>query len=183
MILSPSSILSTSHPFSFSKTKISAITTNAQVPTKLSFAHHTNYASSHSLRRISSNTLSTNSRGTARPAMPPQKYVYPDPIPEFAELETRKFRSELLRKLSKNREAFGGDLDNVVKVCAEILNEFLHKEYGGPGTLVVEPFTDMLVVLKAKKLPGAPEAARAALLWAQNYLDRDWETWNSQEPN
>ncbi|KAK9090493.1 hypothetical protein Sjap_023670 [Stephania japonica] len=183
MILSPSSILSNSHPFSFSKTTISAITANAPLPTKLSLAHCTNFPSSHSLRRISSNTLSTRPRSAARHATPLQKYVYPDPIPEFAEHETRKFRSELMRKLSKNKEAFGGDLDNVVKVCAEIFNEFLHKEYGGPGTLVVEPFTDMLVVLKAKKLSGAPEAARAALLWAQNYLDRDWEAWNSQEPN
>ncbi|KAL4185451.1 hypothetical protein AMTRI_Chr10g6020 [Amborella trichopoda] len=77
----------------------------------------------------------------------PQKYVYPDPIPEFAE---------------------------------KIFNDFLHKEYGGPGTLLVEPFTDMLVVLKEKKLPGAPVAARAALLWAQNYVDRDWENWTLQ---
>ena len=24
-------------------------------------------------------------------------------------------------------------------------------------------------------------AARAALLWAQNYVDQDWELWNSQD--
>ncbi|XP_042499207.1 protein PLASTID REDOX INSENSITIVE 2, chloroplastic-like isoform X3 [Macadamia integrifolia] len=50
-----------------------------------------------------------------------QKYVYPDPIPEFAEAETQKFRGELLKKLSKDRETFGEELDAVVKVCAEIL--------------------------------------------------------------
>lgn len=111
-----------------------------------------------------------------------QKYVYPDPIPEFAEAETQKFRDELLKKLMKDKEEFGEDLNEVVKVCAEIFNKFLHKEYGGPGTLIVEPFTDMLVALKEKKLPGAPLAARASILWAQNYVDQDWELWNAKLP-
>lgn len=44
----------------------------------------------------------------------------------------------------------------------------------------MDPFTDMLVALKKKKLPGAPLAARASLLWAQNYVDKDWEVWNSK---
>ncbi|XP_008793832.2 protein PLASTID REDOX INSENSITIVE 2, chloroplastic-like [Phoenix dactylifera] len=108
------------------------------------------------------------------------KYVYPDPIPEFAVAETQKFQGELRKKLLKNKETFGDDIDAVVKVCAEIFSDFLHKEYGGPGTLLVEPFTDMLLALKEKKLPGAPVAARAALLWAQNYVDQDWEIWTSQ---
>ncbi|XP_016457053.1 protein PLASTID REDOX INSENSITIVE 2, chloroplastic-like isoform X2 [Nicotiana tabacum] len=103
----------------------------------------------------------------------PQKYVYPDPIPEFA---VAKFKAELLKKLSKEKETFGDELDDVVSVCAEIFNEFLHKEYGGPGTLLVEPFTDMMVALKERKLPGAALAARASLLWAQNYVDQDWKT-------
>jgi hypothetical protein len=38
----------------------------------------------------------------------------------------------------------------------------------------------MLVAIKDKKLPGASFAARAALLWAQNYVDHDWEVWNSK---
>ncbi|XP_060212150.1 uncharacterized protein LOC132639742 [Lycium barbarum] len=95
--------------------------------------------------------------------------------------ETRKFRAELLKKLSKEEETFGDELDDVVSVCAEIFNEFLHKEYGGPGTLLVEPFTDMMVAVKERKLPGAASAARASLLWAQNYVDQDWETWNSKQ--
>ncbi|RWW88380.1 hypothetical protein BHE74_00002742 [Ensete ventricosum] len=78
-------------------------------------------------------------------------YVYPDPIPEFA------------------------------KAVIFIFSNFLHREYGGPGTLLVEPFTEMLLALKEKKLPGAPVAARAALLWAQNYVDQDWEIWTSQQ--
>lgn len=64
----------------------------------------------------------------------------------------------------------------------QIFNDFLHNEFGGPGTLLVEPFTDMFVALKEKKLPGAPVAARASLLWAQKHLDHDWEVWNSNSP-
>ncbi|KAL5761987.1 hypothetical protein ACOSP7_018251 [Xanthoceras sorbifolium] len=112
-------------------------------------------------------------------ASPPHKYTYPDPIPGFAEAETQKFRGELYKKLSKDKETFGDDLDTVVDVCAEIFSDFLLKEYGGPGTLLVEPFTDILVALKERKLPGAPLAARTSLLWAQSYVDQDWEIWNS----
>ncbi|XP_020215921.1 protein PLASTID REDOX INSENSITIVE 2, chloroplastic isoform X2 [Cajanus cajan] len=100
-------------------------------------------------------------------------HVYPNPIPEFAKSETRKFQTQLFRKLSENVDEFGDDLD-------QIFSEFLHKDYGGPGTLLVEPFTDMMVALKKKKLPGAALAARASLLWAQNYVDKDWEVWNSK---
>ncbi|XP_050373778.1 protein PLASTID REDOX INSENSITIVE 2, chloroplastic-like [Argentina anserina] len=110
----------------------------------------------------------------------PQKHVYPDPIPEFAEFETHKFRAELSRKLFKDKANFGDEFNSVVDVCAEIFSEFLLKEYGGPGTLLVDPFTDMLVALKERDLPGAPLAARASLLWAQNYLDQDWDVWNSK---
>ncbi|KAJ0965412.1 hypothetical protein J5N97_026550 [Dioscorea zingiberensis] len=115
-------------------------------------------------------------------AWQPPVYVYPDPIPEFAIAETRKFREELKKKLLRNKDTFGSEIDEVVKVCVEIFSEFLHKEYGGPGTLLVEPFTDMLLALKDKKLPGAPIAARAALLWAQNNVNKDWEIWNSKIP-
>nr|XP_019069618.1 protein PLASTID REDOX INSENSITIVE 2, chloroplastic-like isoform X2 [Solanum lycopersicum] len=94
--------------------------------------------------------------------------------------ETNKFRVELLKKLSKEKEIRGDELDDVISVCAEIFNEFLHNEYGGPGTLLVEPFTDMMVALKERKLSGAASAARASLLWAQNCVDQDWETWNSK---
>ncbi|XP_045801972.1 protein PLASTID REDOX INSENSITIVE 2, chloroplastic-like [Trifolium pratense] len=108
------------------------------------------------------------------------QHVYPDPSPEFAEFETHKFKVELFQKLSDDVDEFGNELDAVIHVCAQIFSEFLHKEYGGPGTLLVTPFTDMLVALKKKKLPGAPLAARASLLWAQNHVDEDWEVWNSK---
>ncbi|KAL6294576.1 hypothetical protein ACE6H2_002718 [Prunus campanulata] len=133
---------------------------------------------------ISSKPIFKNT--TAKPlraTKTPQKYAYPDPIPQFAESETQKFRAELSRKLLKDKETFGDDLHSVIDVCSQIFSEFLLKEYGGPGTLLVEPFTDMLVALKEKELPGAPLAARASLLWAQSYLDQDWEIWNSKSPN
>ncbi|KAL3636321.1 hypothetical protein CASFOL_020868 [Castilleja foliolosa] len=113
-------------------------------------------------------------------AAPSQKYVYPDPIPEFAAAETQRFKAELLKKLSKEKDTFGDELQTVVDVCAEVFSEFLHKDYGGPGTLLFEPFTDMMVRLKEQNLPGAPLAARASLLWAQNQTDHDWEIWNSK---
>ncbi|KAL8137746.1 hypothetical protein V2J09_003747 [Rumex salicifolius] len=108
-----------------------------------------------------------------------QRFVYPDPIPDFADAETEKFKVELKTKLIEARDTFGEELDSVVSICAKILAEFLHKEYGGPGTLMVEPFTYMFVALNENKLPGASFAARASLLWAQNNVDHDWEAWNA----
>ncbi|KAL7110270.1 hypothetical protein ACP275_05G014300 [Erythranthe tilingii] len=109
-----------------------------------------------------------------------QKFVYPGAAPDFAAVETQRFKVELLKELSKEKETFGSDIRTVVNVCAEIFSEFMHKDYGGPGTLVIEPFSDMMVALNEKNLPGAPLAARASLLWAQNHVDQDWEDWNSK---
>ncbi|TMW84783.1 hypothetical protein EJD97_024393 [Solanum chilense] len=143
-----------------------------------------NYSIQHkpktSLKLHLSKPISRNHLSVPHSSTQTQKQVYPDPIPEFAVAETNKFRVELLKKLSKEKEIRGDELDDVISVCAEIFNEFLHKEYGGPGTLLVEPFTDMMVALKERKLSGAASAARASLLWAQNYVDQDWETWNSK---
>ncbi|KAA3453221.1 protein PLASTID REDOX INSENSITIVE 2 [Gossypium australe] len=135
-----------------------------------------------SFSTLSSKPISVKPFLSALRASHSQKYVYHDPIPKFAEAETQKFKAELFNKLSKDRDKFGDDLDSVIDVCVKIFNDFLHNEYGGPGTLLVEPFTDMFVALKEKKLPGAPVAARASLLWAQNHLDHDWEVWNSNSP-
>lgn len=35
--------------------------------------------------------------------------------------ETQKFRSELMRKLLKDKDTFGDDLDEVIDVCTEVL--------------------------------------------------------------
>ncbi|WOK92050.1 hypothetical protein Cni_G00741 [Canna indica] len=134
-----------------------------------------------SLSHSISSSLKTNSCKPSPAAWQRPVYVYPDPIPEFAKAETRKFEGELRKKLLKSKDVFEGDVDVIVELCTEIFSDFLHKEYGGPGTLLLEPFTDMLLTLKEKKLPGAPAAARAALSWAQNYVDRDWEIWHCQQ--
>ncbi|KAJ4711171.1 Protein PLASTID REDOX INSENSITIVE 2 like [Melia azedarach] len=104
------------------------------------------------------------------------EYKFPDPIPEFADAETEKFRAHLLNKLAK-RDIFGNSLEEVVGICTEIFSTFLHSEYGGPGTLLVIPFIDMADTINEQGLPGGPQAARAAVKWAQNHVDKDWKEW------
>ncbi|CAK9182495.1 unnamed protein product [Ilex paraguariensis] len=106
------------------------------------------------------------------------EYKFPDPIPEFAEAETKKFRTNLLKKLSK-KDYYGDSIEEVVGVCTEIFSTFLHTEYGGPGTLLVIPFIDMADTLNEQELPGGPQAARAAVKWAQAHVDKDWKEWTS----
>ncbi|CAI9756265.1 unnamed protein product [Fraxinus pennsylvanica] len=104
------------------------------------------------------------------------EYKFPDPIPEFADAETEKFRTHLIKKLSK-KDMFGESVEEVVGICTEIFNDFLHTEYGGPGTLLVIPFIDMADTLNERGLPGGPQAARAAVKWAQDHVDKDWKEW------
>ncbi|KAJ8637269.1 hypothetical protein MRB53_011536 [Persea americana] len=104
------------------------------------------------------------------------EYVFPDPIPEFADSETEKFRAHLLKKLPK-KDIFGDSVNEVVEICTEIFSNFLHTEYGGPGTLLVVPFIDMADTLNERGLPGGPQAARAAVVWAQKHVDNDWNAW------
>ncbi|KAI9170233.1 hypothetical protein LWI28_024798 [Acer negundo] len=104
------------------------------------------------------------------------EYKFPDPIPEFADAETEKFRTHLMNKLSK-KDMFGDSLEEVVGICTEIFGTFLHAEYGGPGTLLVIPFIDMADTLNERGLPGGPQAARAAVKWAQSHVDNDWKEW------
>ncbi|KAK7317581.1 hypothetical protein RJT34_01940 [Clitoria ternatea] len=104
------------------------------------------------------------------------EYKFPDPIPQFADAETEKFKSHLLKKLSK-KGIYGNSVDEVVGVCTEIFSTFLHSEYGGPGTLLVIPFVDMADTLNERGLPGGPQAARAAIKWAQDHVDKDWKEW------
>uniref|UniRef100_A0A803MBW3 DNA polymerase n=1 Tax=Chenopodium quinoa TaxID=63459 RepID=A0A803MBW3_CHEQI len=92
--------------------------------------------------------------------------------------EIEKFKTHLQRKLS-NKDIFGDKVDEVVEICTEILDNFLHSEYGGPGTLLVIPFIDMADTLNERGLPGGPQAARIAVKWAQKNIDKDWEEWTS----
>ncbi|KAG8366201.1 hypothetical protein BUALT_Bualt17G0051900 [Buddleja alternifolia] len=107
-----------------------------------------------------------------------KEYKFPDPIPEFADSETEKLRSHLVKKLSK-KDMFGDSIEEVVGICTEIFNDFLHTEYGGPGTLLVLPFIDMADTLNERGLPGGPQAARAAVKWAQTHVDKDWKEWTT----
>ncbi|KAK7386910.1 hypothetical protein VNO78_27279 [Psophocarpus tetragonolobus] len=106
------------------------------------------------------------------------EYKFPDPIPEFADAETEKFKSHLLQKLSK-KDMYGDSVGEVVGICTEIFSTFLHSEYGGPGTLLVLPFVDMADALNEQGLPGGPQAARAAIKWAQDNVDKDWKQWTN----
>ncbi|XP_073131233.1 protein PLASTID REDOX INSENSITIVE 2, chloroplastic-like [Henckelia pumila] len=108
-----------------------------------------------------------------------KEYKFPDPIPEFADSETEKFRTHLIKKLSKKEDMFGDSVEEVVGICTQILSDFLHSEYGGPGTLLVIPFIDMADTLNERGLPGGPQAARAAVKWAQDHVDEDWKEWTT----
>ena len=35
--------------------------------------------------------------------------------------ETKKFKEQLSKKLAKDRETFGNDLDSVVEVCSKVI--------------------------------------------------------------
>lgn len=65
----------------------------------------------------------------------------------------------------------------------QIFSNFLHSEYGGPGTLLVVPFIDMADTVNERGLPGGPQAARAAIKWAQNHVDKDWKEWTAADAN
>lgn len=123
--------------------------------------------------------ITTSSRNPQNLICRAAEYKFPDPIPEFAEAETDKFRDHLLNKLPKKKDVYGDSVEEIVGICTQILNDFLHAEYGGPGTLLVVPFIDMADTINDRGLPGGPQAARAAVKWAQSHVDNDWKEWNS----
>ncbi|KAG8056630.1 hypothetical protein GUJ93_ZPchr0002g25922 [Zizania palustris] len=105
-------------------------------------------------------------------------YKFPDPIPEFAAQETSKFREHMMWRLEQKKDDyFGEHVEEIVDVCTEILGTFLEHDYCGPGTLLVHPFLDMKGEIKERGLPGAPQAARAAIAWAEKNVDKDWKVW------
>ncbi|KAL6655651.1 hypothetical protein ACP70R_006477 [Stipagrostis hirtigluma subsp. patula] len=108
-------------------------------------------------------------------------YKFPDPIPEFAEQETSKFREHMAWRLEQKKEDyFGEHVEEIVDICTEILGSFLINDYCGPGTLLVHPFLDMKGEIKERGLPGAPQAARAAIAWAEKNIDKDWKAWTGE---
>ncbi|EPS58600.1 hypothetical protein M569_16210 [Genlisea aurea] len=131
----------------------------------------------HKISKLTSHLI--NNRSSSFRCRAEKEYKFPDPIPEFADAETEKFRTHLASKLSKKEDIFGDSVDEVVEICTNILQEFLRTEYGGPGTLLVMPFIDMADALNERGLPGGPQAARAAVKWAQKCVDNDWKQWTA----
>ncbi|CAD6225085.1 unnamed protein product [Miscanthus lutarioriparius] len=109
-----------------------------------------------------------------------EDYKFPDPIPEFAEQETSKFREHMAWRLEQKKEDYFGDhVEEIVDICTEAWT-FLENDYCGPGTLLVHPFLDMKGEIKERGLPGAPQAARAAIAWAEKNIDKDWKAWTGE---
>lgn len=172
-------------PLSFSPLSSSSSfsTLHSSLPPPSSKVFSSSYARSASLCRTRSSPsfdrLASKPRG-ANHICKAAEYKFPDPIPEFADEETEKFRGHLLKKLSK-KDLFSDSVDEVVGICTEIFSTFLHSEYGGPGTLLVIPFIDMADTINERGLPGGPQAARAAVKWAQAHVDKDWNEWNGED--
>lgn len=143
---------------------ISLIFTSPFAPAKFQPTNHFHLLSfSFSPPFLSQNLISMQLLSRSVSAMPMQKYIYPDPIPEFAKAvsvrvfliiswcilagflvfmlnlvvlivgcnlqETMKFRAELLEKLSREKDTFGDDLDDVVAVCVEVILFIIRNEY------------------------------------------------------
>uniref|UniRef100_A0A0D9XDB3 Uncharacterized protein n=1 Tax=Leersia perrieri TaxID=77586 RepID=A0A0D9XDB3_9ORYZ len=107
-------------------------------------------------------------------------YKFPDPIPEFAAQETNKFKEHMMWRLEEKKDDyFGEHVEEIVDVCTEA-RTFLEHDYCGPGTLLVHPFLDMKGEIKERGLPGAPQAARAAIVWAEKNIDKDWKAWTGE---
>ncbi|KAK7348684.1 hypothetical protein VNO80_23297 [Phaseolus coccineus] len=163
------SLLPSSTPFCFSQRR--SISTSAAFK-----QHRFSFPSVKGRRKFPTLPFSSTKRLIVRAA----EYKFPDPIPEFADAETEKFKSHLLQKLT-NKDIYGESVEEVVGICTEIFSTFLHSEYGGPGTLLVLPFVDMADTLNEQGFPGGPIAARAAITWAQNNVDKDWREWNKAD--
>ncbi|KAL9254993.1 DNA polymerase lambda-like protein [Drosera capensis] len=126
------------------------------------------------------------------------EYQFPDPIPEFAEAETEKFREYMVDRLSKRMDIFEDQdtLDypylrqginksrelfmNNIKCDSHNLRTFLHEEYGGAGTLMVEPFAAMASDLEDEDLARGPQVAHITIKWGQENIDKDWNEWTSR---
>jgi hypothetical protein len=91
------------------------------------------------------------------------------------------FVFNIIESLSSANIFFSIKLCLLLHITWQILNNFLHTEYGGPGTLMVVPFIDMADVIREKDLPGASQATRAAVVWAQNNIDKDWKEWTGED--
>ncbi|KAJ3677470.1 hypothetical protein LUZ60_003194 [Juncus effusus] len=167
-------------PFSSSKTSLSLSPSQISTlrPSIKKFVPNSSVAFPSSSRSALSFRSTTETRPGKRPFICRMaEYQFPRPIPAFAEQETGKFREHMIWRLNNKKQYFGNSVNTIVKICTSILRKFLHLQYGGPGTLMVVPFIDMADTIRARNLPGGDRAARAAVVWAQNNLDKDWKKW------
>ncbi|GMJ13173.1 PLASTID REDOX INSENSITIVE 2 [Hibiscus trionum] len=177
--LSKALLFSTLHSFpSFSSSSSPTPSISPCPPFSLSFAFKNSFTYTLTGKNPAPSLLSFSSANFVCKAA---EYKFPDPIPEFADSETDKFRSHLLKKLSKKEDIYGDSVEEVVGICVELFSTFLHAEYGGPGTLLVIPFIDMADTINERGLPGGPEAARAAVKWATDHVDKDWKEWTGTD--
>ncbi|KAK8529480.1 hypothetical protein V6N13_102394 [Hibiscus sabdariffa] len=172
--LSKDLLTSTLHSLPSSSSSSSSTSISPSPPFSLSFAFKNSFSYTLTTKNPSPFLYSFSSSNFICKAA---EYKFPDPIPEFSDAETDKFRSHLLKKLSKKEDVYGDSVEEVVGICVEIFSTFLHTEYGGPGTLLVIPFIDMADTINERGLPGGPEAARAAVKWATDHVDKDWKEW------
>ncbi|KAK7260278.1 hypothetical protein RIF29_26196 [Crotalaria pallida] len=140
---------------------------------------HSSFPSSQNEKKLSTLPLRQRQLIITKAA---SEYKFPDPIPEFADAEIEKFKTHLLKRLSK-KDIYGESVEEVVGICTEIFSTFLHSEYGGPGTLLVNPFVDMADAVNDQGFPGGSQAARVAVKWAQEHVDKDWKEWTGGDSN
>ncbi|KAJ1419504.1 protein PLASTID REDOX INSENSITIVE 2 [Sesbania bispinosa] len=68
-------------------------------------------------------------------------------------------------------------------ISIKVSSTFLHSKYGGSDTLLVDCFIDMVDAVNERGLPGGPQAARAAVKWTQDHVDKDWKEWTGDDSN
>ncbi|KAF8039966.1 hypothetical protein BT93_B2241 [Corymbia citriodora subsp. variegata] len=89
------------------------------------------------------------------------EYKFPDPIPEFADAETEKFRSHLLTKLPKKKDLFGDSIDDVVGICTETFQLDIDTGQDCPAVLC----TFFIVVALPIIFADSEEEERFLLVW------------------
>ncbi|XWS68951.1 hypothetical protein CRYUN_Cryun04dG0137800 [Craigia yunnanensis] len=102
--MASSSWVSNQAPLTPAKTPTPTSTTLLILRTACLILHRPSHSSLHlSFSILSPRPISVKPFLNLLRASPPLKYVYSDPIPEFAEAETQKFKSELFKKLPRTK--------------------------------------------------------------------------------
>ncbi|XP_062078511.1 protein PLASTID REDOX INSENSITIVE 2, chloroplastic isoform X2 [Humulus lupulus] len=92
-------------------------------PSSVRFRRSSFYPSPQLTEKRKTNT--STSRSTKQICRATSEYKFPDPIPEFAEAETEKFRTHLVKRLSK-KDIYEDSVEEVVNVCTESMAVLEH---------------------------------------------------------